>query len=489
MDNNLNGVVIYECGWKELPDNLKTKSGLDKLGLIPNGEVVAKLNKGNKIYDLYDVNKAIKIVEKDIKLGDKDVLISSMQEVPSNLKTLRALNFIGLTPLGEVFATVKLGDNTYELYEINKVDIIDEEKYNNFKNGIKNTTKKKEEINPNDYIVRHEEGLPIYKCGWSNLPNNLKAKRGFHKLDLEPTGKVVAKIEFGKVLYDLYELSESKPLAKAENPYRISEAKKNKKETTKVNSSKKAKIEPYKIQHFNTFTLFEDEMIKLKDNYVILDTETTGIENDDEIIQLSLISLDGDVLYNGYFKPEKKSHWGAVKKHKLTDKFLADKPLWKDEWNKIANILKNKNVLIHNAIFDQRLIEQTCDRYGINIDFKIDSYCTMVYCKEKYGYGKLETVLEKNNILFDSNVLHNSLVDCFMTLKVIYPQSIVFSKQEEAQKCFDLACEKKVKNGDKDGYEKGIAWLKSNCNIPNGKIPAYVSLGICNSIISVLGKK
>ena len=483
MESNLRELKVYECRRKELPENLKTKNALEKLGLIPNENPVAVFKNGTNVYNLYDINTAVKITVKDIRLGDKEVLINSMKEVPSNLKTIKGLNSIGLNPVEGVYATIKIGERIYDLYEVDKTEIVDEEKYDIFKNKSKKPSYEKL-INPNDFIVRYEDKMPIYKCSWSKLPSNLKAKRGFHKLDLQPTGNVVAKLDIGGRLYDLYDLSESKHLDESENPYRRKEKNKVKKSKSNKSEIRKNKKEPYKIQHFNTFTLFEDEMIKFKDDYVILDTETTGIENDDEIIQLSLVNLDGEVLYSSYFKPQKKSHWGALKKHKLTDKFLSDKPLFKDEWIKIADILKNKNILIHNAIFDQRLVEQTCSRYSINIDFKIDSFCTMKYCKEKYGYAKLETVLEKNNISFNSNTLHNSLVDCFMTLKVIYPESIVFKMQEEAQKLFNLACDKKINAGDKDGRNKGINWLYKTYGIKNGEVAPYISLRLCNAIIS-----
>ena len=448
---------------------MKSKSAIYKLGLCPN-EVVALLKVGSKFYELYDVNEAKAIEVKSINFGDKEVEINDMKEVPSNLATKRKLYYNGFNPIGEVYATVKIGEKIYELYEVDKVEpiSIEEKTILKDKKTIKTIQKKEKDIR-DKYIVDYNEGLPVYSCKWRQLPPHLKANNGFKKRGFKPTGNIVAYLKLNSQIYNLYDYNDKKAL----NNLVSKPSKKNKKE----------KKETYKVKYFNTFTLFEDEMIKYKNEYVVLDTETTGIMHDDEIIQLSIVNLDGEVLYNSYFKPQKQSHWGALKKHKLTDEFLADKPLWKDEWYKIAKILKTKNVLIHNATFDQRLIEQTCSRYNIEIDFKIDSYCTMLYCKNKYGYSKLETVLEKNKISFDSDVLHNSLVDCFMTLKVIYPDSIVFNKQKEAQRLFDLACEMKIKAGDLQGRTKGIQWLYKTYSISNGIIKPYISLRISTAIV------
>lgn len=45
-------------------------------------------------------------------------------------------------------------------------------------------------------------------------------------------------------------------------------------------------------------------------NIICLDTETTGIDRlHDEILQLSIINGDGQVLFNEYFKPVSKTSW------------------------------------------------------------------------------------------------------------------------------------------------------------------------------------
>lgn len=45
--------------WSEVPDNLKTKNNLIKLGIYRTGDVVAVLKTKTGIYELYDMNKAL----------------------------------------------------------------------------------------------------------------------------------------------------------------------------------------------------------------------------------------------------------------------------------------------------------------------------------------------------------------------------------------------------------------------------------------------
>lgn len=43
---------------------------------------------------------------------------------------------------------------------------------------------------------------------------------------------------------------------------------------------------------------------------VCLDVETTGLDRDElEILQLSMVRGDGQVLMNEYFKPERHEEW------------------------------------------------------------------------------------------------------------------------------------------------------------------------------------
>ena len=48
---------------------------------------------------------------------------------------------------------------------------------------------------------------------------------------------------------------------------------------------------------------WENEVLRKHKKFVILDTETTGLGNRDEIIELALLSPNGDILHNERFMP------------------------------------------------------------------------------------------------------------------------------------------------------------------------------------------
>lgn len=204
------------------------------------------------------------------------------------------------------------------------------------------------------------------------------------------------------------------------------------------------------------------------DKYVILDTETTGFNEDDEVIQLTCVDLGGNVLYDSYFNPVKKSHWAAVKKHKLSNDFLATQPLWKDEWEKINTTLKGKIILAHNASFDRRLIQQTCQRYGVEFHYISEYQCTMSFLKLKTGQSSLEKILKTLGYDFNEESLHNARMDCFMLLKVLMPKQEVFAVQTKAKSMFERVCRyKKEQKGDPKALEAGWNWIHTTFKISN----------------------
>lgn len=95
-------------------------------------------------------------------------------------------------------------------------------------------------------------------------------------------------------------------------------------------------------------------------NCLILDTETTGIGDDDEIIELAIIRTDnGEVLFNQRFKPTKTISDEAFAIHGISDDELVDKPRYAAYAPKLQGLLAGKTVIGWNIDFDIRLLRQT----------------------------------------------------------------------------------------------------------------------------------
>ena len=161
-----------------------------------------------------------------------------------------------------------------------------------------------------------------------------------------------------------------------------------------VNGGQKSK--PLKFKNKNIImkkdAIDETVLNKNTKDTIVLSAISTGISRDDEVVQLVITNLSGNVLYSNYFYPEKELSKEMAASTGLTRKSLEGSVSWSQEWIKIANILKYKKILVHFAEFDIRIIEQTCSRYGINFKVSAEVYCTVEAINRKYSYKSLERV-------------------------------------------------------------------------------------------------
>ena len=86
---------------------------------------------------------------------------------------------------------------------------------------------------------------------------------------------------------------------------------------------------------------------------IYLDTETTGLNDDDEILEVCLIGSDDFVFLNTYICPEHKTSWpGAQKIHGISYDTVKNFPKLKSYIYLMEEIVKDNHLLIYNAGYD-----------------------------------------------------------------------------------------------------------------------------------------
>ena len=119
---------------------------------------------------------------------------------------------------------------------------------------------------------------------------------------------------------------------------------------------------------------------------VFIDTETTGFSPKDVVIEIGVVSLDGETLFESFFKPVIPIPEDSIAIHHITEAMVADAPSWKDTWNDLHSVLKGRFVGMYNADFDLRMIKQTHGRYWL--DWPMDDrnfFCVMKLYAAFYG--------------------------------------------------------------------------------------------------------
>lgn len=156
------------------------------------------------------------------------------------------------------------------------------------------------------------------------------------------------------------------------------------------------------------------EMFDNKDKYVILDTETTGLYEDDEVIEIAIIDLDGNVLLNTRINTDIPISEGAYEVHHIKKEDLKDKPYFKDINDTVSKILKGKEVLIFNASFDTEKMMQSGYTGEINSMCLMELYRT--YMNAAYRIS-LQNALSYQSINIVQD--HSALGDCICCLELL----------------------------------------------------------------------
>lgn len=100
----------------------------------------------------------------------------------------------------------------------------------------------------------------------------------------------------------------------------------------------------------------------------VLDTETTGLGGDAEIVEIAIIDWDGKTLLDTLVKPSSPIPADASAIHGIFDSDVKDAPSFAEIFEQVQSIYEAHLVLIYNADFDNRLVEQSAAGHGIKLD-------------------------------------------------------------------------------------------------------------------------
>ena len=102
--------------------------------------------------------------------------------------------------------------------------------------------------------------------------------------------------------------------------------------------------------------------VKITPNYriIVLDTETTGLGPDDEILQFSAMYFDWKEALNIYIKPSHTDQWDeAMAINHITPEMVEKCPKMSKAKKKIEALLKKAEIVVgYNLDFDLRMLKQ-----------------------------------------------------------------------------------------------------------------------------------
>jgi DNA polymerase-3 subunit epsilon len=150
-------------------------------------------------------------------------------------------------------------------------------------------------------------------------------------------------------------------------------------------------------------------------NWVVLDTETTGLFNS-EIVEIAVVSASQDILLNTLVKPSISIPEETIEIHGIDDEMVKSSPSFIDIYPCLCELLTDKNVIIYNAAFDTKVINYCRNLHNLPPIKPKSVECCMLWYAQWYGeystyYGsyKWQTL----------NSSHRALEDCLSTIELI----------------------------------------------------------------------
>lgn len=162
-----------------------------------------------------------------------------------------------------------------------------------------------------------------------------------------------------------------------------------------------------------------------KKRIVFIDCETTGLEEDDRIIEIGLVEMYENNItgreFHSFFNPHKLSTNSAFSVHGLSEKFLSDKPDFSSKYQEILEFIEDAILVGHNIEFDLRFLDQELKRIDSNFISSWKSVCTMNMAIPLYAVRpKLDQLIERYLIGKERNI--HTAIDDARLVAMIYPK-------------------------------------------------------------------
>jgi len=157
--------------------------------------------------------------------------------------------------------------------------------------------------------------------------------------------------------------------------------------------------------------------------FAVVDVETTGLGRTDRVISAGVYQLDahGEVTDHWYTLVNPERDPGPVWIHGLTSDLLAGAPTFPEVADELAERLRGRVMVAHNALFDWNMISREYSRAGLRAPVE-QRLCTMVLARDlglPLPNGKLASLAAYFGV--QQRHAHNALDDARVLAEIFRP--------------------------------------------------------------------
>ncbi len=146
----------------------------------------------------------------------------------------------------------------------------------------------------------------------------------------------------------------------------------------------------------------------LKQEPVYLDVETTGLEDEDEVIEVGLVDHTDQVLMETLVQPVKPISDGAREVHGISNEAVGSAPSWDEVHDRFQEHVRDRLVIIYNEAFDVGMVNTSAGKHDCSVDGWEPTACAMRlysrWCGDwdehrgEYHFQKLQRAMEEFGI-------------------------------------------------------------------------------------------
>jgi DNA polymerase-3 subunit epsilon len=98
---------------------------------------------------------------------------------------------------------------------------------------------------------------------------------------------------------------------------------------------------------------------------IYLDTETTGLNVSDEIIEIAIIDHTGSLKLQSLVRPTIPIPMSSTRIHGISDSMVRQSPFWNSLWPEVKGLLQDHIICSYNADFDKRMMQQSHRKFKL----------------------------------------------------------------------------------------------------------------------------
>ncbi len=159
---------------------------------------------------------------------------------------------------------------------------------------------------------------------------------------------------------------------------------------------------------------------------IVFDTETTGLspQGGDRLVEIGCVEIFNRVetgrVFHAYCNPGRPMPSEAEAVHGLSDRFLADKPMFHDICEELLDFIGDCPLVAHNASFDFGFLNYelgSCGRPTVCTSRMVD---TLILARQKFPGAKhsLDALCTRFGVDRSIRIKHGALIDAQLLAQV-----------------------------------------------------------------------